>query len=218
MQLSNETIKKSLAHYIAKITILVVLGCLCSVVRVFSMEQEIWKDVVGYEGLYKVSNYSKVKSLDKYVKYCNGKTRFYSSCILRPGNSHGYYTVSLTKKKIKKSHHIQILCLEAFICIRPFGMFGLHNDGNPSNNYIENLRWGTRSDNSKDAIKHGTFNFGKGENHQLSKLKEKQVIEIKKHLLEAKLNQREIAELFNIKSKQISKIKTGVRWGHVKIS
>lgn len=169
------------------------------------MIEEIWKPVYSYDD-YFVSNIGRVKS---YHRYKEGR-------ILKPGKSgNGYLTVALTKNKISVSHCIQILVLEAFICPRPDGMTCLHGDANRINNNLSNLRWGTYSDNAHDQIKAGTFNFNKGEGHQLAKLKNNQVLSIKLLLKDGKFTQREIANQFGINQRQVSKINLGQRWSHI---
>ena len=58
---------------------------------------EIWKDVVGYEGLYQVSNLGRVKSLKRIIKadFHFGNTRTYKERILKVGNVRGYQQVNL---------------------------------------------------------------------------------------------------------------------------
>jgi len=71
----------------------------------------------------------------------------------------GYRCVTLYRNDGKPTkvlvHH---LVLEAFVGPRPPGKEGCHWDNNRANNYIENLRWGTRSDNMQDSVRHGTHN------------------------------------------------------------
>lgn len=175
---------------------------------IFIMEQEIFKPVYGYEGLYEVSNFGKVKSFHRYKK----------GVLLKPGlSSNGYLTVFLAKDKKHTSVCIQILVLEAFKEPRPEGMLALHGDSNKLNNHVGNLRWGTYSDNAKDQIINNTFNFDKGEKHQLSKLTTTQVIEIKRLLSSTSLTQRQVAIQFGVRPQQISKIKNGTRWAHITI-
>jgi DNA-binding NarL/FixJ family response regulator len=66
----------------------------------------------------------------------------------------------------------------------------------------------------QDAIKHGTFNFRAGENHQLSKLKNEDIKEIRK-LLHNGVMQKDISKQFNICATTISMIKSGKQWRHV---
>ena len=59
--------------------------------------------------------------------------------------------------------------------------------------------------------------LGNGNEHRATKLDIKKVYEIKRLLLKTYLTQREIAEMYNVKENLISRIKTGKRWGKVKV-
>lgn len=98
------------------------------------MTEEIWKDITGYEGLYKVSNLGRVKSLR-------------NNMILKPGGER-YLQVVLVNNKKKKYFYVHRLVATAFIknvnnlpCIN-------HIDENPNNNYVKNLEWCTREYNN----------------------------------------------------------------------
>lgn len=106
---------------------------------------ELWKDIPDYEGKYQVSNMGRVKS---FVKNNSG-------CLLKPGKaSHQYYTVALGRNNSKTVHSLVAL---AFIGVKPKGMEVLHLDGSRDNNMVSNLRYGSRSDNIRDAVKHGRW-------------------------------------------------------------
>ena len=108
------------------------------------MTEEIWKPVVGYEGLYEVSSYGRVRSLDRYVKYSNGPIHLHKGRILNPGKEKvGYLVVPLScngKLHLKKIH---ILVAEAFIP-NPDNLPQVnHKDENKTNNNVDNLEWCT---------------------------------------------------------------------------
>ena len=100
------------------------------------MEEEIWKDIKGYEKLYQVSNLGRVRSFPrKYANYGN------EIKILKGLNNRGYLRVSLSKNGKCKMFSIHRLVAEAFIpnpnnysCVN-------HKDENPSNNNVKNLEW-----------------------------------------------------------------------------
>lgn len=166
-------------------------------------EIEIWKDVVGFEGAYQVSSFGRVK---------NVRTNFILKPIIR--EKYTYCAVMLVANKIRKRQYIHALVLEAFVGLRPSGYECLHYDGNHSNNYVLNLRWGTHRENVEDAMRHGTFNHMVGSDHIMAKLAEADVIEIKRQI-KLGIFQRDIAKQFGVKQQQISKINTGKRWGHL---
>lgn len=105
--------------------------------------QEIWKDVVGYEGLYQVSNMGAVKSLISHK-------------ILRQSPTNcGYYKVQLYRDGYGKMHYTHRLVATAFIP-NPLGKCQVnHIDGIKANNNVMNLEWASPSDNQKHAINHG---------------------------------------------------------------
>ena len=108
----------------------------------YSME-EVWKDIPGYEGRYQVSDQGRVRS---FVKSSHG-------VILRPGRmSGGHMSVALGRGNSQCVHKLVLL---TFIGSAPEKHECRHLNGVPSDNRLENLRWGTRSENIKDDFLHG---------------------------------------------------------------
>lgn len=118
--------------------------------------EEIWKNIIGYEDKYQVSNLGNIKAIKTWTgnKYYSK----YKKCnkILKPvKDSAGYYCVSLWKESCNKTHRIHVEVAKAFIpnpnnypCIN-------HKDGNKTNNNINNLEWCTFKHNSQEAVKMG---------------------------------------------------------------
>ena len=119
--------------------------------------EEIWKPVSDVDG-YEVSNLGRVRSIPRLVNVAGGGQRLAPSKMLKPwrssdnGNRAGHLTVSLGRGIRCRVHH---LVLEEFVGPRPPGMLALHRDGDSSNNTVENLYWGTYSENMHDSVKHG---------------------------------------------------------------
>ena len=109
---------------------------------------EEWRDVMGYENLYKVSNYGKVISLAR--NRMNGKP--YKSKILKPIIRNGYEVVSLTKNRVVKGYKVHRLVAQAFIPNRENKPCVDHIDANRTNNKVENLRWVTYLENSYNPL------------------------------------------------------------------
>lgn len=103
---------------------------------------EVWKDVVGYEGLYIVSSMGRIMSLDRIVKDRWGNDRNKEGRIISLNKKkHGYFHVNLYKDKIRKTHSVHRLVAVAFIP-NTFNLPQInHKDENPSNNCVENLEW-----------------------------------------------------------------------------
>lgn len=94
---------------------------------------EEFKDIEGYEGLYKISNLGNVKNK-------HGR-------ILKPGISRGYLNVGMCKNKIQKTLYVHRLVAETFINNPENKEYIDHINGMKTDNRIENLRWATHSEN-----------------------------------------------------------------------
>lgn len=104
--------------------------------------EEIWKPIKGYEGLYEVSNYGKIKSLNRKIKNKNNKIIILKEKILKPAPiKTGHLNVILSKNNIKKHCYVHRLVAEAFIKNPKKLPFINHKDENPKNNYVNNLEW-----------------------------------------------------------------------------
>ena len=119
---------------------------------------ERWLPVVGYEGLYEVSDHGRVRSVDRTVQTKSGP-RVYRGRLLRTHlNNTGRENVSLWRAGVGPGRQVSVLVAEAFIGPRPAGHECCHNDGDELNNRLDNLRWDTKSGNERDKLAHGTHN------------------------------------------------------------
>lgn len=114
-----------------------------------------WLPVVGYEGLYEVSDDGQVRSVDRVVPRGSG-TLFVRGRALIPTKIGAYQTVGLSKVGVCATRRIHNLVLEAFVGPRPEGMVACHNNGRRDDLRASNLRWDSQSANLFDAVKHGT--------------------------------------------------------------
>ena len=116
---------------------------------------EVWKDAVGYEGIYEVSNKGKVRSSkDKITKSKRHGVRKWQQRILRQKtDKNGYKRVSLWKNKTDKTFLVHRLVALAFLPEVEGKEYINHIDGNPSNNYVENLEWCNHKENLIHAYK-----------------------------------------------------------------
>lgn len=120
------------------------------------MITETWKPVVGHEGAYEVSDQGRVRSLARRVRLVTRQgaeiTRAVSARVLRPGvDSAGYQSVTLRKGFNVRVHW---LVLAAFV--GPAGkLHRLHLNGIQVDNRLQNLKYGTRSENMIDLFFHG---------------------------------------------------------------
>ncbi len=171
---------------------------------------EIWLSVVGYEGLYEVSNTGKVKSLERYVGAKCGSKKTIREKILKHGiNTYGYFHVGLYKNGKMKTKKVHNLLCEAFIGERPKGFDICHRDGVKTNNNLENLRYDSRSNNIQDMKLNNTW--PSRENHA-HKLTEQEVQKIYLLLRNSNMNYREIGKKYNVHYNTIHNINKGLTW------
>lgn len=122
---------------------------------------EIWKDIPGYEGLYQISNYGSVKSLDRYVKHYKGGSKLIKGKNIAPKIDKGYLRIKLCKLGEKKYYTVHRLVALTFIN-NPNNLPVInHIDGDKLNNHISNLEWCTISDNTQHAYDTGLCDEGK---------------------------------------------------------
>ena len=133
------------------------------------IQNEIWKDIKDYKGIYQVSNLGRVRSLDKL---CNGSNQYGDKFtlikkgkILKPKiRKNGYLEVTLVHNKKAKSCLIHRLVANAFIENDNDYKYINHKDENKQNNRVDNLEWCTQSYN---------INFGSRNKKVSDKLKNK---------------------------------------------
>ena len=120
------------------------------------LPNEEWRDVVGYEGLYQVSNLGRVKSLSRRIVYKDGREYNYPSKVLKNQKiSTGYIGVMLYGVDEKKQYYVHRLVAETFVPNPNNLSYVNHKDGCKTNNTISNLEWCSHSDNPKHAYKNG---------------------------------------------------------------
>lgn len=117
---------------------------------------EVWRPVVGHGDAYEVSDHGRVRSVDRTLP--DGR-RWKARPISLHRTADGHAAVNLTMpKSVRLVHH---LVLESFVGPRPDGAEGLHWDDDGENNHVNNLRWGTRSENLTDAVRNERHKWAK---------------------------------------------------------
>lgn len=184
----------------------------------YNMERDIpeeWKHIKGFSD-YMISNYGRVKSLGRTIlvrrKYGTINKKI-SERVLQPTlNDSGYPIVSLYKDGNNSKHRCHVLVAEHFIGDRPLGMDVCHNNGDPSDPFIQNLRYGTRSDNISDSKTHGTFIVG--EDRSGAVLCNDDVVQIKMELVR-ETSIPDLAKKYGVAETTIKSIKQGKSWAHI---
>jgi len=188
------------------------------------INQEIWKDVKGYEGIYKISNFGRVKSLDREVAPSNRVPYWRKGkiCIQSKSNL-GYMTVGFTVNNKKVNKYVHRLVAEAFIPNLENKPQVNHIDCNKENNLINNLEWCTNSENHIHASKNGLNKLHlhrvaySGEENGRSLLTKEQVLEIKQKYILYKYSAKKLAKEYNVSESCITHILNNISWKKISI-
>ena len=117
-----------------------------------NMAEEKWKDIKGYEGLYQISSFGRIKTVPHWQTYSNGDKHFYKERIRVPGvGPTGYLSIRLGSKGREAGVHR--LVAETFIPRVPGKNDVNHIDGDKSNNRVDNLEWVDRKENMRHCRK-----------------------------------------------------------------
>lgn len=161
---------------------------------------ESWRDIPGYEGLYRVSDAGRVASSPR-----NGTL----GGTLKPDTLRlGYCQVKLYRGNVGTVYKVHRLVLLAFV--GPSEKDANHKNGVRSDNRLDNLEYVTAKENTAHAMKRrGKWQPG-GEDSPTAKLSENDVETIR--TLRGQLTQREIARKYQISEAQVSRIVNNQRW------
>ena len=162
---------------------------------------EEWRNIKGYEGLYEISNFGRVKSLSRYTaNQWSKKARFREERILSfQLTKDGYPTLKLNKDGKTIRHRIHRLVAFNFLENPQNKPQVNHKDGIKINNFVENLEWNTQNENQLHACINGLKSI---------KLTENDILEIRKD----KRTLLEIGKDFNIAFQTVSEIKNRKIW------
>ena len=180
-----------------------------------SLEGEEWRDVVGYEGLYEVSNLGRVRSADK--KIWNGKTYYKKVGAIKAQHLHkGYPVTSIYKNNVKSNMNVHRLVAFAFIPNPENKLEVNHIDGIKTNSRVENLEWCTSAENSYHAYHTGlsTAPVLKGSAHGMTNLTEDDVIKIRQ-LYSNGVKRKELMDMYNLKPSPFYRIVARKSWKHI---
>jgi len=163
--------------------------------------EELWKDLIGYEDRYQISNL--------------GKIRFKDSQELKASylNQDGYEVTTIRIKGKKKNHRVHRLVLETFL--KKSSLEINHKNGIKTDNRVENLEYCTRKHNVKQSYVLG-LKIVVGEKNPNAILNDEKVREIKEIISTGVLSYRKIGKMFNVSANTIACIKLGKNWKHIK--
>jgi len=167
---------------------------------------EVWKVIDNYPD-YEVSNKGRVRSWRKSGPH--GGRRNEPKILAYNKHRGGYQMVILCRKGSQKKCTVHRLVLAAFDKSMPSEIDCCHKNGNPSDNRVENLYWGTRKENMADQLIHGTRIFG--ERNGSAKLTGTDALAIAKD----PRTQQVIAADYGVSRDAIQKIKSGKTWSSV---
>lgn len=170
---------------------------------------EEWRPVIGFNGLYEVSDRGRVRSVKRSVRYTSRYGTFlmkFNGKILQQNspNRAGHLSVCLSKNNKQHLRWVHRLVLESFVGIAPKNMQCRHLDGVPTNNMLSNLRWGTHLEDRADMLCHGTRQTG--EKHHAAKLTIKDILYIRGS------KKRGLAKEFGVSRTTVSRIKKRQAW------
>jgi hypothetical protein len=162
-------------------------------------QNEIWKDIPGFVGLYEVSNLGTVRSKNRTVRHnCGGDKTVRSQIISQLITPNGYCQVSLWREGKRKVFSVHRLVLLAFVGKCPTGYEVRHLNSIKTDNRLVNLAYGTHSENVIDTI-----NLGR---NSRQKLNPELVLKIRKRANNGETIKALAAE-YRVSERAISKIK-----------
>jgi hypothetical protein len=177
---------------------------------------ERWLPIAGFEDYYEVSDQGRVRATFKVMRKkppprilgdrlkANGRMPYWQVTLCPPyGRERGRFRHAL----------IHQLVLETFVGPAPQGTQCRHLDGNPDNNAVANLTWGTASENQADRWRHGTRCVG--ESHGGHKLTVGEVLEIRRLASTTNLTQKAIGTRFGIGQATAGRIIRRLNWTEI---
>ncbi len=166
-----------------------------------------WRPIPSCPG-YEASEEGKIRSIPRYVNGPRGTPIRLKGKILsqHPAASGKYMQCTCGRGNVRYVHH---LVLEAFVGQRPEGHEAAHDNGDKTDNCLENLAWKTKAENDADKLRHGTLL--KGERCPWAKLSAEDVAKIR-HLISTGLPDAKIAFLFQVSASAIYMIRKGHNW------
>lgn len=172
---------------------------------------ENWYDIPDTNGLYQVSNSGNIRSFRVWgQRYRVSET---PRTLKQFDRGNGYFHVNIYRDGKMTLSPVHRIVLESIVGPCPSGYEACHNNNNPLDNRIENLRWDTRSSNFLDKRLNGTSRCG--EDNNKAKFTEAQVISIRKRYAAGEKSQQALGTEFGVARNTIYRIIARITWKHI---
>lgn len=169
-----------------------------------------WREITGWPG-YRVNVAGEVQSARTQGRAA-GVGRVWKT-LKRSVKDNGYPYVQLSINSRRQNRYVHDLVLRAFVGNPRPGQEACHNDGCRANCCLDNLRWGTNSENQADRVKHGTSN--RGERHGNARLQKIKVEMIRFLVNDQKFPPKDVASLLTVSVQHVRAVAKGRRWRHI---
>ena len=184
------------------------------------MKLEQWRTYPHFEGV-RVSDRGRVKSRWRFTTpgYGGGAGWWilgesWKYLPLRKSKS-GYLVVHVRGKRLR----LHVVLLESFVCLRPTidgeSAVARHLNDDKLDNRLENLAWGSGTDNRRDSVRNGTHHHGSG--HYATHLSDADVMEMRRLYSQGEMLQREIAGKFDVSRATVCMVINGKVWKHLPV-
>lgn len=173
---------------------------------------EVWLPVIGYEGIYEVSDQGRVRSVDRIVVYCDGERHRIRGVDLSPIPRRGYLSVHLSAGNNRRKVGIHRLVCAAFLGVCPNDLEVNHKNGDKHDNRLCNLEYATASENQQHAST--VLGCWIGERNGSAKLNHESVRRIRE-LRMIGMTYKGIASKIGVSSAAVGRVITGNAWAHV---
>ncbi len=180
--------------------------------QVSPIPNERWLPIPDWEERYSVSDHGRVLGIERIALKKGHPCRVLPHLLTPCPDPFGYPRVQLYRPPKYVGRRLHELVLAAFVGPRPKGQVCRHLDGDPSNNALYNLTYGSHTDNMADAARHGTIR--RGEDNPQAKLSVDQVVEIRE-MRDQGVTQRVVAQRFGISQTLVRHIMLGKAWRHL---
>lgn len=172
---------------------------------VASKKGEVWRNVIGYEKYYMISNLGRVKRLESLIPNKRWGSMVVQEKLLSFGKTKGYMYCRLSKLGVGKSYLVHRLVAIHFIP-NPENKPEVNHLKGKNDNRVKSIEWSTKKENMKHSISNGLHKSG--EKHPKSVLKKEQVLCI----LNSKMSERKLSVLYGVSRSAINCIKSGRSW------